>query len=364
MAHAATAALALATFAPAVAGAQQANGGRIAIPELGTARPFPSTIVVSNPVGTVENVTVTLRGVDHGCPIDLDIQLTSPSGTRVILASDAGAPPGGGCPDADDVELTFDDAAATPLPDVAMRSGSYRPANYAEDDPLFCGPEEGLPNLTGGTALAAFAGEDPRGAWSLSVVDDCVADDGSIAGWSLDITTTGVPVPDTTAPRVDMLGISPRCIRDPARAAAVSVRYLLSEDATVTYEIARRVDSGRWRRCPRPAAGGRPGTYERVRSLTEPTPAGTVRRGPLARTARTTRTVSAGRRAVALADLVQDARLGRGTYLVTMLARDASGNRSIVARTKFWVLSGSSPEARIGRAGPAGRAKNDDRSRH
>jgi hypothetical protein len=359
VAQAATAALALATFVPPVAGAaQQADGGRIAIPEQGTARPFPSTIVASNLVGTVENVTVTLRGVSHGCPIDLDIQLTSPSGTRVILASDAGAPPGGGCPDADGVDLTFDDAAAAPLPDVAMRSGSYRPANYSEDDPAFCGPEEGRPNLTGGAALAAFAGEDPRGAWSLSVVDDCMDDAGSIAGWSLDIRTTGVPVPDTTAPRVDMQGISPRCIRDSGGSAAVTLRYLLSEDATVTYEVARRVDSARWHTCPRLAAGGRPGAYERIQSMTEPTPAGTVRRGPLARPARTTRTVPAGRRAVALADLVQDASLTRGTYLVTVLARDAAGNRSTVARTKFWVLAGAGPEARIGRAGRDARAKN------
>jgi hypothetical protein len=353
------AALAVATVVAAVAGAvEQADGGRIEIPQQGTARPFPSTIVVSNLVGTVQKVSATLSGVKHGCPIDLDIQLKSPNGTRVILASDAGAPPEGGCPDADGVELRFDDDAMTPLPDVPMRSGTYRPANYAEDDPDFCGREEGRPNLTGGTVLAAFAGEDPRGAWSLSVVDDCVDDDGSIAGWRLDIRTTGVPVPDTTAPRVDMLRISPRCIRDPGRAAGLTVRYLLSEDATVTYEVARRVESGRWRSCPRPAAGGRPGIYERIGSLTEPTHAGTVRRGVPARATRTTRTVAAGRRAVALADLVQGPRLRRGTYLVTMLAHDAAGNRSTVAQGKFWVLVGSDAEARAGRAG---RAKNDHR---
>jgi hypothetical protein len=356
VAAAAAAAITVATFVPAAAGAaQQADGGRIAIPEQGTARPFPSIIVASSVVGTVQKVTVTLRGVTHSCPIDLDIQLTSPNGTRVVLASDAGAPPGGGCPDANGVELRFDDDAPTPLPDIQLRSGSYRPANYAEDDPAFCGREEGgpAPNLTGGTALAAFAGEDPRGAWSLSVVDDCVGDDGAIAGWSLDIRTTGVPVPDTTAPRVDKLAVVPRCVRNPGRAAALTARYLLSEDATITYEIARRVDSGRWRSCPRPAAGGRPGSYGPSRSVTEPTRAGAVRRGLLARAARTTNTVRAGRRAVALQKLIRRGRLRRGTYLVTIVARDAVGNRSTVARAKFWILPGSSAEATTSRLGEA-----------
>jgi hypothetical protein len=355
--------LAFALLAPAAAGtAVQAGGGPIAIPQIGTATPFPSTIAVSGPEGRIQAVTVTLRGLEHGCPIDLDVQLTSPAGTSVVLMSDAGAPPGGGCPPARGVDLTFDDNAARDLPDDRLRTGIYRPAHYREDDPALCGPEEGgpAPNLTGDDELAAFAGEDARGTWRLSVVDDCVQDDGSIAGWSLDIQTTGGPVSDTGAPRIGGLAISPRCIEAPARPAAVTVGYQLSEDAIVTYRVARRVDSARWTGCPGPRSGGQAGRYESAGTRTERTSAGRIRRAlPAASAARATTAARAGHRRVSLARLLQGERLRRGTYLVTVVARDATGARSPVARAKFWVLEGSEAAART--TTRAGRLKNQRR---
>jgi subtilisin-like proprotein convertase family protein len=354
--------LAFALLAPAAAGtAVQAGGGPIAVPEIGRATPFPSTIVVSGQDGAIQKVTVTLRGLRHGCPIDLDVQLTSPEGTSVILMSDAGAPPGGGCPIARGVDLTFDDDAAIELPDAQLRSGRFRPAAYGEDDPALCGPEEGgpAPDLSGEDDLAAFAGEDPRGSWRLSVVDDCVQDAGSIAGWSLDIRTTNDPVADPAVPDIDGLTISPRCIEAPARPAAVTVSYLLSEDATVSYQVARRVDSARWRDCPGPRIGGRPGRYENAGSRTEPTQAGMIRRAlPAAGAASATTAARAGHRRVSLATLLQGARLRQGTYLLTVVARDAAGGRSAVERSKFWVLGGSRDPARITRTG---RLKNERR---
>src|SRR3712207_1957453 len=77
-----------------------ARGGAIDVVDNAQARPFPSKATVTG-AGTITKVTVTLEGISHGCPIDLDVQLVSPAGTRVLLMSDAGAPPGGGCPAAE-----------------------------------------------------------------------------------------------------------------------------------------------------------------------------------------------------------------------------------------------------------------------
>src|SRR5688572_19861663 len=115
-----------------------ARGGAIEVRDNARADPYPSRVTVPGGVGTVTKVSVTLKGVTHGCPIDLDVQLVSPTGASVILMSDAGAPPGGGCPDAAGVDLTFDDEAPAALPDRRLRSGTYRPADYDEDDPQFC----------------------------------------------------------------------------------------------------------------------------------------------------------------------------------------------------------------------------------
>jgi hypothetical protein len=52
--------------------------------------------------------------------------------------------------------------------------------------------------VTGGTSLAAFNRQDPNGTWSLYVVDDCAADAGSIASWSVTITYTPDSLPPTT----------------------------------------------------------------------------------------------------------------------------------------------------------------------
>ncbi len=55
----------------------------------GPASPYPSTINVAGLGGTVTRVTVTLNGLRHTFPDDLDILLVGPGGS-VILMSDAG----------------------------------------------------------------------------------------------------------------------------------------------------------------------------------------------------------------------------------------------------------------------------------
>ncbi len=162
-----------------------ANAAAISIPSSGSGSPFPSSINVSGLTGTVLKVTATLSRFGHSFPDDVDVLLVGPGGQKVLLMSDAG---GGGA--VSNVTLTFDDAAASAVPDGSpLVSGTFRPANYegtASD--AFAAPAPPGPYAT---VLAAFDGTNPNGTWSLFVRDDFSGLSGSIAGgWSLTIQTS------------------------------------------------------------------------------------------------------------------------------------------------------------------------------
>src|SRR6185295_14219742 len=107
-----------------------ANSTLINIPGNGSASPYPSKIVVAGLPSNPSKVTVTLKGLSHTYPDDLDILLVGPGGQKVILMSDAGG--GNGM---NNVTLTFDDAAASNLPDSsAIVSGSYKPTDFVTGD--------------------------------------------------------------------------------------------------------------------------------------------------------------------------------------------------------------------------------------
>jgi hypothetical protein len=91
------------------------NSAGIEIPDpnlSGQAAPYPSGIVVSGITGTVTKVTVTLYSLTHNNPQDVDLLLAGPSGTNVVLMSGCGSGYS-----VSGVTLTFDDGAASPLPD-------------------------------------------------------------------------------------------------------------------------------------------------------------------------------------------------------------------------------------------------------
>src|SRR5207248_1083216 len=140
-------------------------------------------------------VTVTLKGLSHTYPDDLDVLLVGPGGQKVVLMSDAGGGIG-----INNVTLSFDDAAASNLPDSsAIVSGTYKPTDFVAGD-TFPSPAPAGPY---GTALSAINGLDPNGAWSLYVLDDAAGDSGSISGgWSLQFTfpTTSNPIVALTSP--------------------------------------------------------------------------------------------------------------------------------------------------------------------
>ena len=162
------------------------NTSSISIPIYGAATPYPSIINVSGISGTITNIQVSLSGLSHTYPDDIDMFLLGPGGQKVMLMSDAG-----GNPDASGINITFDDSAAGTLPDnSAISAGTYRPTNYDTFD-TFPGAAPAGPY---GTLLSTFNGTDPNGDWQLFVTDDIPGDSGSIAGgWSLTIESASPP---------------------------------------------------------------------------------------------------------------------------------------------------------------------------
>jgi subtilisin-like proprotein convertase family protein len=148
-----------------------------------SATPYPSTVNVSGLVGNVVNLTVTLTGLSHTFPADVDVLLVGPTGADALLISDVG-----GSTPASNVTLTLDDSAADSLPDNGpLVSGTFKPTNVGAGDD-FPAP---APMPTGNTVLSTFNGTNPNGAWKLYVVDDNSGNAGTIAGgWSLTINTT------------------------------------------------------------------------------------------------------------------------------------------------------------------------------
>jgi subtilisin family serine protease/subtilisin-like proprotein convertase family protein len=157
------------------------NPATITIPDSGAATPYPSTINLPAAAGTITGVKVTLTGFAHTWPADVDVLLAVPGGRSVILMSDVG-----GSTPVTGVTLAFDDAGPA-LGSGPLVSGTYRPTDIGTGDAF---PSPAPPGPYGST-LGSLRGLPAGGAWRLFVVDDAGYDMGSIAGWTLNVETTG-----------------------------------------------------------------------------------------------------------------------------------------------------------------------------
>jgi uncharacterized repeat protein (TIGR01451 family) len=120
--------------------------------------------------------------MSHAFPDDLDVLLVGPSGQSVLLMSDVG-----GSVPMTEATPTFDDDSEVSMPNSGfILSQRYRPSNYGEEPDVFPAPAPASP---AGATLSTFRGTNPNGVWSLYVVDDAEGDAGTLAGWSLEITT-------------------------------------------------------------------------------------------------------------------------------------------------------------------------------
>ena len=200
-------------------GATSSNPAPITVPVLGATvpapwpgSPYPSTITLAGQTGVVNDVNLTLHGLDcssrtpdFAFPEDVDLMLVGPGGLGVVVLSDIGGANQNNPLQFTDLTVTLDDEAAAPLPaDTQLSGGTYRPLDD-DDDP---GEQVGTdtfpapaPAPSASTALSAFDNADPNGMWSLYLVDDYSGPNNCsvLRGWTIEITT-GDPTTTTTGP--------------------------------------------------------------------------------------------------------------------------------------------------------------------
>lgn len=172
----------------------------------GVSSPYPSTINVSGLSGTITALTVTLSGINHDRPDDIQVLLVGPTGAKYALMADAG----GTSVAAVNANLTFDDAAGTQIADSGpLVTGTFRPTcvdfqntiNTDFSTPAPAGPYSVAAPRGSATLASVFNGTAPNGNWSLYTVDDIANPTpvNTIAnGWSLDITTGAIQATTTT----------------------------------------------------------------------------------------------------------------------------------------------------------------------
>ncbi|HEV2813782.1 MAG TPA: Calx-beta domain-containing protein [Solirubrobacteraceae bacterium] len=140
-----------------------------------------SALPVSGLAGPITDVNVLLHDIDHARADDIDILVQSPTGSRLVLMSDAcgaGALING--------DLKFDQVATASLPAAGpCDDGLYDPTDHPPPDSWTVNPFYG--------SLDDFNGEVANGTWSIEVIDDDNAGQtGSVnGGWSLEIETSG-----------------------------------------------------------------------------------------------------------------------------------------------------------------------------
>jgi hypothetical protein len=167
-------------------GATFGNTAPINFPAGAPVVPYPSSNMVSGVTGLLTRVSVTLVGLNHPSPDDIDILLVGPGGHTILLMSDAG-----GSDPASGVNLTFSDDSGLTLPDATrLITGTYRPSNYGSGDTFPSAPAGPY-----GGNFSGFTGTNPNGAWRLFVYRDTGSGIGSIAGgWRLNIESANPPV--------------------------------------------------------------------------------------------------------------------------------------------------------------------------
>jgi uncharacterized repeat protein (TIGR01451 family) len=152
----------------------------IPIIDLGT---ITSTLAVTSPDTFLCDVNVTTN-ITHTFAADLDFTLAAPSGTVMTFSTDNGA----GSDNVYNGTLWDDDANPLGQVPYATNNGlatDHVYANLVTATPLV--PEE---------ALGAFIGDNPNGNWLVTISDDLGADVGTLASWTLDLTTCTCQQPD------------------------------------------------------------------------------------------------------------------------------------------------------------------------
>lgn len=159
------------------------NSSAITIPSSGKAVPYPSAIEVTGHSGKIiHSVSVSLTGLSHQFPTDLELLLVGPTGAKVLLMADQG-----GTTSVSNVNLTIQDNASSDM-NSPLVSGTYRPSPRSSPNTSFASPAPASPY---NTRLSTFINTAPEGTWNLYVYDDANGNTGSISGgWALTLNFT------------------------------------------------------------------------------------------------------------------------------------------------------------------------------
>jgi subtilisin-like proprotein convertase family protein len=228
--------------APASAAPDQSVTGAstvaMIIPDSGPSTPASTSITIPAGRGQVKDVDVTLNGLSHTYMADLEVTLTH-DGTTVKLLDEAGDT-------ADDTTLrtyTLDDEAAAVVPSSATLtpSGSYKPTDASETPAPVA------------TSLAPFDGMNTGGTWELAIVDQAGGDEGSLAGWSIDIdyndpsAPSGSVVIDGGAATTDMAAVTlGLAASDPAAFTTGLATMRFSNDGTTWSALQPYATTAAW----------------------------------------------------------------------------------------------------------------------
>lgn len=206
------------------------SGAALTIPGTGTgtgtgapASVYPAVVNISGlPTSGVRVKSIAINGLTHTFPGDIDMVVQSPTGTNVVIMSDAG-----GGTDIVNSNLVFDDAAASLLP-AAIVSGTYRPTNAAGPDAF---PAPGPGSITQvNPPLSNFTGNF-NGNWNLFVADDAGGDVGSLTSWTI---TFEVPTA-IWSPATGLYSDPAATVPYVAGTAASTVYFLQSPAVTTDY---------------------------------------------------------------------------------------------------------------------------------
>lgn len=180
-------AAALLSGAPAMAQSWCSNSAPIQIGSgvSGPAATYPSTIVVADAATSIVEMSISINGLTHSFPDDIELLLVGPAGQKMIIQSDTG-----GSTDVFGVSYVLSDVGAGGLPDATeIVVGTYRPTDVGAGDtfaaPAPAGPYSDPAPAGAATFASVFNGSNPNGTWSLYAMDDANSDGGQFAGWCL-----------------------------------------------------------------------------------------------------------------------------------------------------------------------------------
>ncbi|MBD2551535.1 S8 family serine peptidase, partial [Microcystis elabens FACHB-917] len=188
----------------------------------------------------IKSIEITLYGVCHTYPDDVDILLVGPTGAKSLLMSDAG-----GSNQLNNVTLTFSSQASTYLSDSsAITSGKYKPTDFQLGD-VFASPASSGPYTAD---LSVFTGTNPSGTWTLYTEDDSPGDSGTIAyGWSLSIQFSpaiSVAISSASVAEDGTYNIVYTFSRTGPNSSELTVYYTLSGTATAGVDFSTLPSSG------------------------------------------------------------------------------------------------------------------------